>query len=158
MVFSHTCSLQCSLLPTVFQPKTGLQTQNYPFCLAHVHPHLIRQCFGRPYSPCKRQLHRCTQFHTTIHQTSHWLQWNAATPQKLPLPLRQSPPKSNTPIQSLPHPPSQRHLDQLCRFATIPNADRQTDRPTDGIERMFHHVSHLCSLIFSFFFSLHSKM
>ena len=52
-----------------------------------------------PTHHAKQQLDRSTHFHTTTQQSSHWLQWNAAnSPPKLPLPLRRSPPKSNTPI------------------------------------------------------------
>jgi len=42
------------------------------------------------------------------NQVLHWLQWDAPhSPPKLPLPLRRSPPKSNTPFPRLTHLPPQ---------------------------------------------------
>jgi len=61
-----------------------------------------------------------TQFHTMTQQSPHWLQWVAAnSPPKLPLPLRRSRAKSNTPLLIHPtHHPKQ-HPDPISRFATI---------------------------------------
>ena len=52
-----------------------------------------------PTQHAKQQLDRFTQFRTAMQQRPHWLQWDAPnSPQKLPLSLWRSPPKSNTPI------------------------------------------------------------
>jgi len=57
--------------------------------------------WAHPTHHAKRQLDCCTHFHTTMQRSPHWLQWDAAnSPPKLPLPIRRSPPKSNTPIPS----------------------------------------------------------
>jgi len=57
--------------------------------------------WAHPTHHARRQLDRCTHFHTTTQQSHHWLQWDAAnSSHKLPLPLRRSPPKSNTPTPS----------------------------------------------------------
>jgi len=58
--------------------------------------------WAHPTHYAKRQLDRCTHFHTMTQQIPHWLQWDAANspPPKLPLSLRRSRPKSNTPIPS----------------------------------------------------------
>ena len=57
--------------------------------------------WAHPTRHATRQLDRSTHFHTTTQESPHWLQWDAAnSPPKLPLPLRRSPPKSNTPLPS----------------------------------------------------------
>jgi len=74
---------------------------------------------GRAYRSC-----------TTTQQSPHWLQWDApSSPSKLHLPLRRSPPLSNTSIPR-PTPLTKRHPDPLSRFATVHFPDQQTDRPT----------------------------
>jgi len=56
---------------------------------------------AHPTHHATQQLDRYTHFHTTMQQSPHWLKWVATnSPRKLPLPLRRSPPKSNTPIPS----------------------------------------------------------
>ena len=74
--------------------------RNSPFPLRHVDFHLTHECLGPPTHHTKRQLDRCTHFHTTTQQSPHWLQWDAA--KSLPnCPSLQRPlPKSNTPIPS----------------------------------------------------------
>jgi len=75
--------------------------RNSPFPLRHVDFHLTHECLAHPTYHAKRQLDRCTHFHTTTQQSPLWLQWDAAnSPPKLPLRLRRSPLKSNTPIPS----------------------------------------------------------
>jgi len=76
------------------------QKQSLPkFPLRHVDFHLTHECLCHPTHHAKRQLDRCTHFHTTTQQSPHCLQWDATNSlPKLPLPLRRSPPK--TPIPS----------------------------------------------------------
>jgi len=83
--------------------------------------------WARPTQQAKRQLDRSTQFHTTTQQSPHWLQWvTANSPPKLPLPLRRSPPKSNTPIPSPTPLPSQTASGSNQPFCH--NTDVRTDR------------------------------
>jgi len=72
-----------------------------------------------------RKVHRCCR---TIQHSPHWLQWDAPnSPPKLPLGLRRSSPKSNTPIPS-PTPLTTPNGIQI-QSAVLPQyrcADRQT--------------------------------
>jgi len=73
-----------------------------------------------------------THLHTTIHQTSHWQPCNVPnSPPKLSLPLWQSPPKSNTWIQSLT--PTKIPNCVPIHSAVLPGcrmrSSRQTNRP-----------------------------
>ena len=97
---------------------------------------------GQPqYHPthhAKQQLDRYTHFHTTTQQIPHWLQWDAAnSPPKLPLPLRRSPPKFNTPIPS-PTPLTTPNGIQI-QSAVLPQlTHRHTHKVTDATDRPTH--------------------
>jgi len=53
----------------------GKRPQNSPLPLQALRPHLTHECLGDPTHHLKRQLDRCTHFHTTMQQ-SHTV-WNA---------------------------------------------------------------------------------
>ena len=155
MVFSH--SLRCSLLPTVFQLKTGLQT-----------PKLLLLLGTRPPSPNTPMLWPTLLTTQATTPSVHAIPHNSYYPSNFSLVTmkRCNPPNTahspstiTTKIEytnTKPTPPTI----PTTSWSTQPfchNTEcRQTDRPTDGIERMFHHVSHLHSLIFflSFFLSI----
>jgi len=66
--------------------KRGLQTaKTAPFTC---HTSTPTNACADPNDHSKRQLHQYTHFHTTIHQTSHWLQWDApnSPPKTVPYP------------------------------------------------------------------------
>ena len=58
----------------------GKWPQNPSFPLSHVEPQLIHECLGWPHSQPKQQLNRCTHFHTTMPQRTHWLEWDSLFP------------------------------------------------------------------------------
>jgi len=146
-------------IPLVTMESAKLSpSQNCPFPFDKYHQNLTCQYQTPPQPPSQRHpdpfSHFVTipHFHTTIHQTSHWQPCNAPNlSPKLPLPLRRSPPKSNTPIcgssqitlrfscytdkgevvvvVSRPTQHRQLHPNPFSYFARMPNAVRQTDRP-----------------------------
>jgi len=109
--FSHTSrlSISMSMYPYVtiikYCTKMPINARNHarnsPFPLRHVDFHLTHECLGSPHSPCQ-----------TTARSLYSLPHNDATKfplvtmgrrkftPKLPLPLRRSPLKSNTPLPS----------------------------------------------------------
>jgi len=88
---------------------------------------------GMPHaSPPQSNLGRARRSRATTQQSPHLFQWGAHT-SKLALPLRRSPPPSNTPIPQ----PTPLTIPNGIRIqsAVLPQytfrTDRQTDRPTD---------------------------
>jgi len=73
------------------------------------------------------QSHLGTARRRPSRKESHWYNGRPQIHPKLHLPLRRSPPPSNTPILR----PPKRHPDPISSFAKIHFPDRQTDRQTD---------------------------
>jgi len=84
------------------------------------------------YLPPKRQLHQYTHFLTTIHQTSHWLQWDAPnSPQNCPFPFNDH---HQNPIHrdlARPHSPSPTASGSIQLFCHNTNSRQTNNRPTD---------------------------
>jgi len=77
--------------------------RNRPFLLRHVDFHLTRECLGPPHSPRQttaRSLYALPRNDATNSPLVTMGRRKFTPPKKLPLPLRRSPPKSNTPIPS----------------------------------------------------------
>jgi len=105
---------------------------NSPFPLMCVDFHLTHKCLAHPTHHAKRQPNRYTHFHTTTQQS----------PPKLPLPLRRSPPKSNTPIPS-PTPLTTPNGIRI-QSAVLPQFTR-ADRQMAG--QMFSNISALLAIL-----------
>ena len=120
-----------NILKNAIQTNGG-KPQNLPFLLRGCESQLIHSSPVQPHSPLKWQLDWFTHFRTTMPQSPHWLQYGCPTfTPKLPLPLRQSPPLSNTPIPQ-PTPLTIPNSIQI-QSAIFPQSTHWTNRWTDEI-------------------------
>jgi len=104
--FSHTSRMHFSASLGLLKPMHAEMTKNVtnharnrPFPLRHVDFHQTDECLGLPHSPCQttaRSLYALP--HNDATESSLVTMGRRKFTPKLPLPLRRSPPKSNTPI------------------------------------------------------------
>jgi len=91
--------------------------QKQPLPVRHMDFHLTHECLGPPHSPCQTTARSLYALPHNDATKSPLVTMDAAnSPPKLPLPLRRSPPKSNTPHPTQ-HP--KRHPHPISCFATI---------------------------------------
>jgi len=102
--FSHTSRMHFSVSLGLLKPmhaempkNATNHARNRPFPLRYVDFHLTHQCMGPPHSP--RQTTARSLYALPHNDALVIMERRNFTP-KLPLPLRRSPPKSNTPIAS----------------------------------------------------------
>ena len=119
-----------------------------PFPVSDVNPHSVHQCLGPPHSPVTTPNDSSIGSHTSAQLHNKFPIGYNGTPQIhpiLPLPLRRSPPPSNTPIPR----PTPLTIPNGIRihsatFRTDRQTDRQTDRHTDrqmGYRRQVRNMS-----------------
>jgi len=117
---------------TQIPKNAGNHDRNSPFPLRHVDFHVTHECLGPPHSPCQttaRSLY--TLPHNDATKSPLVIMGRRKFTPKLPLPLRRSPPKSNTPIPSptpLTTPKASGSNQPFCH-----NTHVQTDRWVDDI-------------------------
>jgi len=101
--------------------------RNSPFLLRHMDFHLTYECLGPPHSPRQttaRSLY--TLPHKDVTKSALVTMGRRKFTPELPLPLRRSPPKSNTPVPSPTHSPPQTASGNNQPFCH--NTHVQTDR------------------------------
>ena len=136
LIFSNTLMLFKHSL-RFSNPITTLIPQDYPFCLGHIHPHLIRQCLDQPYSPPQATtpsldvlLHNNPSDFSLVTMESPKL----FHPQNCPFPFddhhQNLTRQYHTPTQP-PSPTASRSTQPFCHDTDC----GQTDRPTDRTER-----------------------
>jgi len=86
----------------------------------------------------KRQLDRCTHFHTTTQESPHWLQWDAAnSPPNCPLSFSDHHQNLIHPYQARPHSPP-----QTASRSNQPFHHSSHVRPDRWGGRMFSNILH----------------
>jgi len=105
-------------------------SQNLPFLLHDVEPHLIQQCLGPPHAPPQTAAPTVQALSHTYAVNPHWLQRCARNaPQKVPLPVDRSP----NPTACLFPGPVRPMMPNGIRMwsAVFPQYTKQTDARTD---------------------------
>jgi len=110
--------------------------RNSPFPLRHVDFHEQMNAWAHPTHHAKRQLDRYTHFHNDATKSPLVTMGRCKFTPKLPLPLRRSPPNSNTPIPSptpLTPQTASKSNQQCCHYSHV-----RTDR---WHKRKFYPIS-----------------
>jgi len=124
--FTHKSNAFLSVMSPIETMHTQMpknarnHARNSPFPLRHVDFHLTHECLGPAHSPCQTTVQSlyALPHNDTTNSPLVTMGRHKFSP-KLPLPLRRSPPKSNTPIPSpTPLTTPNIHADPISRFAT----------------------------------------